>query len=163
LKQRTKHYISAAPQLAEIAPSESTSSLVDVDSGVSVVSSDFREQEIQTETQEKRHDLEDAVAEEEEIAREKAQSAKKKVKEVGRKAEQKAEDYAQNPVYATNAVLSTILAIAVGVNAYNKYKVGRLSWKLVGIYTGTIAAYGALDFYATRYVLFLSNGLIVGY
>jgi len=142
----------AAPQLAEIEPSEtSVGSLIDVDSGVSVVDSDFREHEIKTETQAHRREIEEEVAEEEAEARAKAESVKKDVKKKAKVAGKKAEDYTGNPVYATNAVLSTILAITLGVNAYNKYKVGQFSWKLVGIYTGAIAAFGAVDFYATKF------------
>lgn len=50
-----------------------------------------------------------------------------------------------------NTILGTVGALALGVAAYRKYKVGELSWRVFGIWSGAVAAVTAVDIFATRW------------
>ncbi|KAI0965774.1 hypothetical protein F4678DRAFT_314884 [Xylaria arbuscula] len=146
----------AAPQPPQIIPSEtaSTSSLIDVDTpSVRTVPSDFLEQDVQTETQEKRKEREqDAAA----VRRAEAELAKKK-KAAASKA-RKADNiltkwFGELSDNASTALVATNLAAVVGISAYLGYKGlglyerGRLTWKSVGV--GAAVALGVGLFEAT--------------
>jgi len=137
----------------EVIPTESSvGSLVDVDSGVSVVSSEFLEQEVKTETQATRmeHERDDQAAkdvavEEEAIAHEQEEKAKK-----GKK--QGANPYTQNPIIIINAVSIASASVLLMAGAYKKRQAGTLSWKLVGLWTAGLAAFGAADYFVSSYL-----------
>ncbi|RPA94113.1 hypothetical protein L873DRAFT_1814837 [Choiromyces venosus 120613-1] len=141
-----------ANPVAEVIPTESSvESLVDVDSSVSVVPSDFLEQEVKTETQATRIEFEneaqaakDAAVEEEAIAHEQEEKEKKK--------KQEAKSYAENPIVAINAVTVAGLSALLMIGAYKKHQAGALTCKLVGLWTVGLAAFGAADFYVSSYL-----------
>ncbi|KAI8953062.1 hypothetical protein F4801DRAFT_153312 [Xylaria longipes] len=145
----------AAPQPPQIIPSEtaSTSSLIDVDApSVRTVPSDFLEQDIQTETQEKRRELEEAADAAAARARADADLAKKKSTKKARKA-----DGALTKFFsglsdgASTTIVATNLAAVVGVSAYLGYKAlglyerGRLTWKNIGIGAGVALGVGLFE------------------
>lgn len=152
----TNHqFNSRAPPVDTIIPNESatTTSLVDVDSGVSLVPPDFQEQSVKTETQAARieSEAEAARAAEEKERNQQNGSSKDSKKAQVKKQAKRAEDYAhRHPVQLVNSILGTVAAVALGVGAYRKYKVGELSWKVVGIWGGAAAAIAAVDILATR-------------
>ncbi|KAI1077991.1 glycoside hydrolase family 13 protein [Whalleya microplaca] len=142
----------AAPQPPSVETSESsasTGSLVDVDTpSVRTVPSDYLEQDVQTETQAAREELEDAAAR----ARAEADLAKKK----GRSRARRADNYltqwfAQLSDGTSNAIAAANLAALVGVGSFFGYKAwglydhGRLGWKNVGLGVGVLAALGTVQ------------------
>ncbi|KAI0427701.1 hypothetical protein F5Y09DRAFT_315445 [Xylaria sp. FL1042] len=143
----------AAPQPPQIIPSEtaSTSSLIDVDTpSVRTVPSDFLEQDVQTETQEKRKEREDAAVK----ARAEADLAKKK-KAAANKA-RKADNFLTKffgdlSDGASTALVATNLAAVVGISAYLGYKAlglyerGRLTWKNIGVGAGVALGVGLFE------------------
>lgn len=150
----------------------SVESLIDVDSGVSVVDSDFLEREvttpepffslshithsyshpqIKTETQARRLELEAKVAE----------KAGKKVKEAAKK--QKKADKTpgsssslssqfQNPIVLANAITVAAVSAVLGFTGFRKHQAGQLSWKVVGVWSGFVAAFGTADYFLSRFV-----------
>ncbi|KAI0846732.1 glycoside hydrolase family 13 protein [Daldinia vernicosa] len=141
----------AAPQPPEIISSESasTASLVDVDTpSVRTVPSDFGEQEIQTETQATRQELEDAA----ERARAEAHLAKKKGSGKARRADSILTQWFANlSDGASTALVVSNLAAVVGLSAYLGFKAwglyehGRLGWKSVGIGAGIVTGVGLIE------------------
>ncbi|RPB24101.1 hypothetical protein L211DRAFT_808462, partial [Terfezia boudieri ATCC MYA-4762] len=136
-----------APPVNTIIPNESasTSSLVDVDSGVTVVPPNFLEQPIKTETQATRIELEEearVVAQ----GNQSHQNEKSGKKAVAKKQVRKTENYAErNPAQVVNTVLGVVVAAALGWGVWRRYKVGSLSWRVVGVWGAGIAAVGLLD------------------
>ncbi|KAF8429891.1 hypothetical protein BGX38DRAFT_1278111 [Terfezia claveryi] len=146
------------PPVNTIIPNESasTSSLVDVDSGVTVVPPDFLEQPIKTETQATRIQLEEEarVAAQENQSHYQQQNGKSGKKAVAKKQVRKAENYAErNPVQVVNTVLGVAVTVALGWGVWRRYKVGSLSWRVVGVWGAGVAAVGLLDMVATRLYL----------
>jgi len=143
----------AAPQLDTVIPETESVRFIDVDTGVSVVSSDFPDQPVKTQTQAERLDLEATVAAEEEAARKKAASSKGKGKAKARAghAAEEVGEFFKDPVNATNAILSTALVLGLGYSGLRKWKEGALTWKLVGLWTAGIAAFSLVDFYASQW------------
>ncbi|PWW73952.1 hypothetical protein C7212DRAFT_329583 [Tuber magnatum] len=137
-----------ANPVAEVIPTESSvGSLVDVDSGVSVVPS-----EVETETQAARIELEgdaqDAkgvAIEEEAIAHEQAEKAKKERK-------QGANPCAGNPIVAINAISVAGVSVLLMIGACKKRQAGALTWKLVGFWTAGLAAFGVADYFVSSYL-----------
>ena len=150
----------APPQVAQ-SESTSTSSLVDVDSPqVHTVPSDFREQDVQTDTQRDRIEHDAAAVEAQAIAAE--QKAKKefhekelKAKEKAKKAANRVEKNTDNPVYIANAVTVVALGGALGLGAYRKYVAGELTWKVVGVWAGVVGLFAAGEVYLSKYVFSL--------
>jgi len=139
----------AAPPQPEVIPVEtaSTSSLVDVDMpSVRTVPSDFREQDIQTETQAAR------------IEREEDAAAAAAPKSKGRKEKAKAKaDNADSWILSkfsaltnneakglalTNMVGFLSVSAFLGYKAWGLYEKGRLGWKEVGIGMGIMSVVG---------------------
>ncbi|KAF3937263.1 hypothetical protein ABW19_dt0200010 [Dactylella cylindrospora] len=140
---------SAAPPLDTVIPTDSSvASLIDVDTGVSVVSSDFPDQEVKTYTQAERLELEAAVAEEEEAARKAA--AKKKQKDKAKDIGNEILVWFKDPVNSGNAVVSTVLAVTLGVLGYRRVKAGTFGWKTAGVGAAILAGFSLADFYATQ-------------
>ncbi|KAI8957353.1 hypothetical protein F5Y11DRAFT_339986 [Daldinia sp. FL1419] len=141
----------AAPRPPEIISSESasTASLVDVDTpSVRTVPSDFGDQDIQTETQAARQELEDAA----ERARAEAHLAKKKGSGKARRADSFLTQWFGNlSDGASTALVVSNLAAVVGLSAYLGFKAwglyerGRLGWKSVGIGAGIVTGVGLIE------------------
>ena len=86
----------------------------------------------------------DAAVEEEAVAHEQEEKAKE-----GKK--QGANPYTQNPIIVINAVSIASASVLLMVGAYKKRQAGKLSWKLVGLWTAGLAAFGAADYFVSRY------------
>ncbi|KJK61863.1 hypothetical protein P875_00086647 [Aspergillus parasiticus SU-1] len=127
--------------------SESTASLVDVDSQhVTVVDSNFLDQDIKTTTQAER------------IEREESEENKKAKEERKAKAKAKAKASgicrnSDNPVYIGNAVLLSLVGAGLGFGAYRKHAQGKLSWELIGLWSGAVGAFGAVDYFVSKWFL----------
>lgn len=151
-----------APLLDELehTDSVSSSSLIDVDSeSVHVVPSDFKSQQVQTETQADRieHEAEAAEARTEARIEEDAAKAKKEFLKKEKEAKAKAKKVAgrfeansDNPVYIGNAVAVVALSAGLGFGAYRKYAAGELTWKVVGAWTGIVGLFAAGDYYLSQ-------------
>ncbi|KAF5861373.1 hypothetical protein ETB97_000336 [Aspergillus alliaceus] len=142
---------SRAPDVGRIYKdeSESTASLVDVDSPhVTAVDPNFLNQDIKTTTQAERVEREESEkkkkAQEEQNAKAKAK-AKAKASGVCRNAD--------NPVYIGNAVLLGLVGAGLGFGAYRKHLDGKLSWELVGLWSGAVGAFGAVDYFVSKWFL----------
>lgn len=140
--------------MPEVIPTDrSVDSLIDVDTGVTVVPSDFQEQSIKTETQAARIDLEEEAKERERVeaaekkAHEKKESAKAKAKKEARTARKELED----PVVAVNSALAVVTLGILGVGGYKKYQAGALTWKLAGLWTVGLSAFIGADYFASRW------------
>ncbi|RYO76142.1 hypothetical protein DL766_002760 [Monosporascus sp. MC13-8B] len=141
----------AAPQPPQVITEESasTSSLVDVDTpSVRTVPSDYNEQDVQTDTQAARQELEDAAAR----ARAEADLAKKKSSRKARKADSVLTKWFSDlSDGATNALAVTNIAAVIGLGSYLGYKGfglyerGRLDWKSVSIGLGIVGAVGMVE------------------
>jgi hypothetical protein len=141
----------AAPQPPSVITDESasTASLIDVDTpSVRTVPSDFNEQEVQTETQAARQELEDAAAR----ARAEADLAKKKSAHKARKADNAITSWFANMSDSTsNALVYSNLAAIIGLSGYLGYKGfglyerGRLDSKNIGIGLGIVGVVGAVE------------------
>ncbi|GIK03927.1 hypothetical protein Aspvir_008002 [Aspergillus viridinutans] len=122
---------------------ESTASLVDVDSPhVVSVDSDFLNQDVKTTTQADRLERE-AQEKEERKEQAKVEKAKAKATRAGHVAK-------RNPVFLGNAVLYALVGAALGYGAYRKHAEGKLSWKLVGTWTGIVGAFSTVDYFVSK-------------
>ncbi|KAL3471823.1 hypothetical protein BJX99DRAFT_236640 [Aspergillus californicus] len=134
-----------APDINRVYNNEadSTASLIDVDGPhVQSVDSDFLEHDVKTTTQAERIEREQEDAQE---AREKKQKAKAKAS--------RARDNQGNPVFLGNAALMALIGAGLGFGAYKKHTQGKLSWELVGIWTGAVSAFGAVDYFVSKWLL----------
>ncbi|KAF3289918.1 hypothetical protein TWF970_003661 [Orbilia oligospora] len=137
-----------APPVPEIVPSDSSvASLVDVDSGISVVSSDFPNQPVKTYTQAERIELEAAVEAEESAAREAAAKKKKK----GGKSESDLVVWLKDPVHSGGAIVSTVLVVGLGVVGWRKYRLGQFSWSTAGIGAGILAGVSLVEYFVGKF------------
>ncbi|EPS27209.1 hypothetical protein PDE_02152 [Penicillium oxalicum 114-2] len=132
--------------------SESTVSLIDVDSPhVQSVDADFLNQEVKTTTQADRLERE---AEEKKAQEAREASAKKaKASKAAKAKAQGLSDNSDNPVYITNAVLATLVSAGLGYGAYRKHLEGKLSWEVVGLWTGAVGAVGVVDYFVSKWFL----------
>lgn len=149
----------AAPQPPQIITddSTSTSSLIDVDTpSVRTVPSDFGSQEIQTETQATRIELEQKAkdAAEEAAARVRAEAdlAKKKTRRGARKADnwltkqfESLSDGSSGALVAANFIAVLGVGGWLGYKAWGLYDHGRLGWKNVGLGLGILSVVGAIE------------------
>ncbi|KAI5856767.1 glycoside hydrolase family 13 protein [Durotheca rogersii] len=140
--------VASAPRPPELVPSEpaSTGSLIDVDTpSVRTVPSDFSEQDIQTETQATRRELEGAA----ERARAEAHLAKKKGTGRVRRADSAAAKwFSELGNTATTALVVANLTAVVGLSGYVGYKAwglyerGRVGWSNISLQGKEKAAVG---------------------
>ncbi|KAK6525819.1 hypothetical protein TWF281_010862 [Arthrobotrys megalospora] len=138
---------STAPPVDQVIPTDSSvASLVDVDSGVSVVSSDFPNQPVKTYTQAQRLELEAAVEAEENAAREAAARKRK-----GAKGDSDIVAWLKDPVHSGGAVVSTVLVLGLGVVGWRKYQVGQFSWKTAGIGAGILAGVSLVEYFVGKF------------
>ncbi|KKK25441.1 hypothetical protein AOCH_002356 [Aspergillus ochraceoroseus] len=129
-----------APQVDRVYKdeSESTASLIDVDSPhVTAVDSNFREQEVKTTTQAERIEREEAEAQKARVKKQKPKS----------KATSSVSRNKGNPVFVGNAALLALVGAGLGFGAYRKHVEGQLSWQVVGLWTGAVGAFGAVDYF----------------
>ncbi|KAI0150770.1 hypothetical protein GGR57DRAFT_471529 [Xylariaceae sp. FL1272] len=148
----------AAPQPPQIIPSEtaSTSSLIDVDTpSVRTVPSDFLEQDVQTETQAARIELEHVA----DRARAEADLAKKKSAHKAREADNfltkffgNMNDGTSKALAVTNIAAVTGLGVYLGYKALGLYERGRLTWQNVGIGAGIAVGVGLFESAFGRYL-----------
>lgn len=139
---------SRAPPVDTVIPNESpsTSTLIDVDSGVSVVPPDFREQTVKTETQATRLELEAESATTPAASNEQGQQGGTAKRPSRKKVAEKIGCYTEKyPLTILSSVLGGVAAVVLGVSAYKKYRIGELSWRIVGIWGGVITAATAVD------------------
>ncbi|KAL4865367.1 hypothetical protein BDV12DRAFT_188235 [Aspergillus spectabilis] len=132
-----------APDINHVYKDEgdSTASLIDVDGPhVQSVDSDFLQQEVKTTTQAERIEREEEEAEE--VRESKKQKAKAKASRV--------RDNDTNPVFLGNAALLALVGAGLGFGAYRRHTQGKLSWELVGLWTGAVGAFGAIDYFASK-------------
>ncbi len=133
-------FISRAPEINRVYKDEgeSTASLIDVDSPhVQSVDSDFLQQNVQTSTQAERIEREEKETRE---AREKKAKAKAS----------RGHGNETNPVYLGNAAILALVSAGLGFGAYHKHAQGKLSWELVGLWTGAVGAFGAVDYFVSK-------------
>ncbi|PTU17866.1 hypothetical protein P175DRAFT_0504619 [Aspergillus ochraceoroseus IBT 24754] len=135
-----------APQVDRVYKdeSESTASLIDVDSPhVTAVDSNFREQEVKTTTQAERIEREEAEAQKARVKKQKPKS----------KATSSVSRNKGNPVFVGNAALLALVGAGLGFGAYRKHVEGQLSWQVVGLWTGAVGAFGAVDYFVSKWLL----------
>ena len=126
--------------------SESTASLVDVDSThVNVVDSNYLNQDVKTETQAGRMERE---AEGDEKKKRAEADSRKKVK--ARKAKSSLCANSDNPVYIANAVVTTLVGAGLGLGAYRQHAQGKLSWETIGLWSGAVGAFGVMDYFVSK-------------
>lgn len=156
----------AAPQPPEIipnesAPSESTGSLIDVDSGsVRTVPSDFLEQDVQTDTQAERIRREKELKETARAAEEKLARGRDKAKAKARRADSAivdkiaalSDEEATGLVY-TNVALVAALGGFLGYKGWGLHQRGLLSWKYAGVGAAVVGFVGLFESGFYRYVL----------
>ncbi|KAL4914120.1 dihydrolipoamide acetyltransferase component of pyruvate dehydrogenase [Aspergillus aurantiobrunneus] len=137
-----------APNVDRVYKDEagSTASLIDVDGPhVQSVDSDFLQQDVKTNTQAERLEREEEETQE---ARENKKARAKASRPRGNES---------NPVYLGNAALLAIVGAGLGFGAYNKHTQGKLSWELVGLWTGAVGAFGAIDYFVAASLASLSR------
>lgn len=127
--------------------SETGASLIDVDSPhVSSVDPNFLNQDVKTSTQAERVEREQEQQTGE--AKEKAQKAKAKAKaEASIFSRNK-----DNPVVVGNTLLLALVGAGLGYGAYHKHLDGKLSWELVGLWTGAVGAFGVADYFVSKWL-----------
>lgn len=57
---------------------------------------------------------------------------------------------ADNPVYLGNAFLVTAISAGLGYGAYRKHAEGKLSWELVGLWTGAVGLFATADYFVSK-------------
>lgn len=137
---------SRAPRVSPVYGNGSgarTGNLVDVDSGVTSVDSEFLRQNIKTSTQAERIEREEAA--DETSARKKAQAKARSEKAKSRLSRTK-----DNPIALGNAVLVALASAGLGYGAYQKHLDGKLSWELIGIWSGIVGVAGVADYFASK-------------
>jgi pyruvate dehydrogenase E2 component (dihydrolipoamide acetyltransferase) len=112
------------------------------------VDSDFLEKDVKTTTQADRLERE---AQEEEQRKEQARMEKaEKAEKAKAKAARAGHVAKRNPVFLGNAVLYALVGAALGYGAYRKHAEGKLSWKLVGTWTGIVGAFSTVDYFVSK-------------
>lgn len=126
------------------------------------VVSDYKDQEVKTDTQAERmaHDAERESEIEAKRAEEKGQEVKKKAAQKAKEAKAGAKNEAKkfdknkdNPVFIANYVLWGLTAAAVGYGAYQKHSEGRLDTETVGTVALGLGALGLADYFASRWLV----------
>ncbi|KAL1961933.1 hypothetical protein VTN77DRAFT_762 [Rasamsonia byssochlamydoides] len=140
----------APPQPQVERQTESTASLVGVGSPhIQSVRSNFENQPAKTTIQAERlqRDADEQIAKEQ--AGIKGESKKEKVKATGRSVLRNAD----NPVFIGNAFLISAVSTGLGFAAYRKHAEGKLSWKVVGLWTGAVGLFAAADYFVSKWFL----------
>lgn len=57
---------------------------------------------------------------------------------------------ANNPVFLGNAFLISAVSTGLGFAAYRKHAEGKLSWEVVGLWTGAVSLFGAADYFVSK-------------
>ncbi|KAL4892438.1 hypothetical protein BDV59DRAFT_179955 [Aspergillus ambiguus] len=126
--------------------SENAASLVDVDSPhVTSVDSGFLDQDVKTSTQAERLEREETAEKERKAEEKRKAKAKRKSSAVSRNKD--------NPVFIGNAVLLGLIGAGLGFGAYKKHAEGSLSWETLGLWTGAVGAFGAVDYFVSKWFL----------
>jgi hypothetical protein len=150
----------AAPAPPQIIPNESasTASLVDVDMpSVHTVSSDFLDQEVQTDTQAERRDREAAAAEAKREAKLEEEKRKLRASKDAAKAKARRADNWLTSQFASltdgsaSAIVIANLAAVVGLSSYLGYRAwglydkGRLTWGNIGVGAAILGGVGLFE------------------
>lgn len=159
-KQSPEEAAAPQPPQVEVSESTSTSSLIDVDApSVHTVPSDFLEQDVKTDTQATRQNLEREVQEAADKARAEADLAKKKASRKAHQADNWLTKQFENMSEGASSalVLSNFLAVVglsgyLGYKAWGLYERGRFSWKHAGIGLGVLSVVGAFEGVFTNYL-----------
>jgi len=160
----TNHLFRRAHPVPHLEEHGSEASLIDVDSPhVQSVTSDYREQEVKTDTQAERmaqeaeRDTEIEAKRAEDKAQDKAQEVKKKAAHKGKEAKaelkkeaRKFDENKDNPVFIGNYVLWGLTAAAVGYGAYQRHSEGKLDVETVGTVALGLGALGLADYFASK-------------
>ncbi|KAI2824466.1 hypothetical protein CBS63078_10478 [Aspergillus niger] len=112
------------------------------------VDPDFLKQNVQTTTQAERIERE-----EEEREAYEERKAKSKAKAKAKAKASSVRSNAHNPVYLGNAVLLALTGAGLGYGAYRKHAAGQLSWELIGWCSGAVGAFGAVDYFVSKWLL----------
>lgn len=132
--------------MVEKKESESTASLVDVDSPhVVSVHSNFEDQGVKTTTQAERIEREF----EEETKQKEAKASKR---EKARAKKDSLRHNAENPVVLGNALLIAGIGAALGYGAYHRHTEGKLSWETIGWWSGAVGLFATADYFVSKYV-----------
>jgi len=132
----------------------STEHLIDINAAgegghVHVVDSNFREKDVQTDSQAERIEREEAqkLEQTKRAAEKKKAAAEAKARQEKEKAK---ENVKKHPVMFANGIITALGAIGVGYLGYTKHKAGELNWKLAFAGIGGIAAFSLLDGFVSR-------------
>lgn len=58
----------------------------------------------------------------------------------------------QNPIVLANAVTVAAVSAVLGFIGFKKHQAGQLSWKVVGVWSAFVAAFGTADYFLSRFV-----------
>lgn len=130
------------------SPEEGTATLVDVDSPhVSSVDPNFLRQNVKTTTQAERLGREQEQQDDDPKSQARKRAQAKAKAEKSRLSRNK-----DNPIVLGNAILFALASAGLGYGAYQKHLDGKLSWELIGIWSGAVGAFGVVDYFASRCV-----------
>lgn len=128
---------------------EGTATLVDVDSPhVTSVDPNFLKQNVKTTTQAERLEREQ---EQQDNGDPKSQ-ARKKAQAKAKAEKSRLSRNKDSPIVLGNALLIALASAGLGYGAYQKHLDGKLSWELIGIWSGAVGAFGVVDYFASRCV-----------
>jgi len=147
-KQSPEEARAPIPPVVEKRESESTASLVDVDSPhVVSVHSNFEDQSVKTTTQADRieREFEEKTRQKEAKASQKEAKAKAKKEKLHRNAD--------NPVVLGNALLLTGIGAALGFGAYRRHAEGKLSWETIGLWSGAVGLFATADYFVSKWFI----------
>ena len=138
----------AAPQPPQIEPNESlsTSSLVDVDTpSVRSVPSDFKEQDVQTQTQADRISREEQAKAQAKAVKDKAAAKAKKADTWLTRQFADMSEGASSLLVVVNFVGVACLGLTLGYKAWGLYERGRLGWQQIGLGAGIVAGVAGVE------------------
>lgn len=58
----------------------------------------------------------------------------------------------QNPIVLANAITVAAVSAVLGFTGFKKHQAGQLSWKVVGLGSAFVAAFGTADYFLSRFV-----------
>ncbi|EYE98695.1 uncharacterized protein EURHEDRAFT_409035 [Aspergillus ruber CBS 135680] len=128
--------------------SENPATLVDVDSPhVSSVDPDFLKQNVKTSTQAER------LQREQEQQTIEGQNKARKARAKAKAEKSSLSANKDNPVFVGNAVLLGLAGAGLGYGAYQKHLSGKLSWELVGLWSGAVGAFSVADYFVSKWLI----------
>lgn len=58
----------------------------------------------------------------------------------------------QNPIVLANAITVAAVSAVLGFTGFKKHQAGQLSWKVIGLGSAFVAAFGTADYFLSRFV-----------